>query len=263
MLDPKGIDYVIPLGPGSQFKNCELRYSLRSLEKYGKGISRVFVVGHDPGFLSSKVIHLKSPVFEVGKEARIAVKIQWAFENSNLSDEILFGNDDYFFTKTFDARTVPFYQRGPLLNSATSVRRPVPPGDTWVPEPHQKLLQATHDALKSANLPAISYELHCPIRYKRSIYCNDLKHWWDLSGKTSMGLGVKSIYGNNLFRVEGQPGPYLHDLKLARYFGEADVAERLGRFQQRFCFSIADQPLYEGFEQWLYDRFPEKSQFEN
>lgn len=261
MLDPKGIDFVIPLGRGSQFSNCELRYCLRSLERYAKGVRRVVIVGHDPGFLSDKVTVLPCPDFPISKEARIAVKVQWAFENHNLSDEILFGNDDYFFTQEFDARTVPFFQRGTLLEDATRHKTLLAPGETWRPDPAQILLQATHDALVQAKMPAFSYELHFPIRYQRKIYCEKLNHWWELSGKAQFGIAPKSVYGNYVCRKK--PGPFRKDLKLARYFGEADVAKRLAEIPERCCFSYGDQAIYEGFELWLYNRFPEKSQFES
>jgi hypothetical protein len=249
MLDPKGIDFVIPLGRSSQFKNCELRYCLRSLEKHGKGIRRVVIVGDErPDFLSDEAIFLQAPEFPVNKESRIAIKIQWAFENSDLTDEILFGNDDYFFLRDFDARTVPFFQRGPLLDM-----KPVTVGN-------QELVQDTHDALVAANLPTSSYELHYPNRYRRKIYCNKLKDWWTRSIKSRHGLAPKSIYGNFVCRKE--PGPFLADLKIARYFGEDDVAKRIAATPDRICLSYGDQALFEGFEKWLYSRFPEKSSFE-
>lgn len=259
MLDPKGIDFVIPLGRGSQFKNCELRYCLRSLERYAKGIRRVVVVGHDPGFLSEHVVHLECPDFQCNKEARIAIKVLWAWENYPLTDEILFGNDDFTFFKPFDAREVKPYQRGTLLEEATRVRDPVPPGLKWKPDPHQLLLQATHDALVEENLPALSYELHCPIRYERRAYFA-LRNWWERSMKAQHGLGVKSVYGNAV--CNSAPGPFLSDLKFARYFGERHANKKLAEHPERWCFSYGDQALYEDFETYLYKHLPEKSRFE-
>lgn len=257
------IDFVIPLGRGSQFKNCELRYCLRSLEKYGKGIRRVVIVGEtNPGFLSKDVVFLQSPKFPICKEARIATKIQWAWGTGQLTDEILFGNDDYFFLKPFDARTVPYFQRGPLIESATSHRRPVARGEKWEPVPNQKVLQATHDALVAAKLPTMSYELHYPIRYQRDVYCEHLKLFWDAGSKSPHGLAPRSIYGNYLFPPNA-PGPFLNDSKIGRFFGEANLETRLARKPDRICLSYGDQALFEGLEKWLYARFPTKSRFES
>jgi hypothetical protein len=262
MLDPKGIDFVVPLGRGSQFKNCELRYCLRSLEKHAKGIRRVVIIGdEDPGFLSDNVVFLKAPELNFCREARIAVKIQWAFENYGLTDEILFGNDDYFFLRDFDARSVPYYQRGSLLAAATADKRPAGCTEKWRPEPIQMVLHATHEALAAATLPAVNYELHCPIRYKRRIYCSSLKHWWEKASKHRHGFAPRSVYANYIFRNTG-PGPLQKDLKLARYFGEQDVAKRIAEVPDRFCLSYGDQALCEDFQVWLHKRFPAKSRFE-
>lgn len=259
MLDPKGIDFVIPLGRGSHFKSCELRYCLRSLAKHAKGIRRVVVIGHDPKFLSKHVLLLKCPELPIAKEARIATKIEWAFNNADLSDEILFGNDDYFFLKDFDARTVPYFQRSTLLQAATS-RGDTPPNTPWNPSPIQRVFKATHDVLTEHGLPTINYEMHCPIRYRRSVYCEDLKPLWEAGRKSLTGFAPRSVYAN--YVLGDEPGPRGRDMKLKRYLGEAAFAKRLADEPDRFCLSYGDQPIYDGFEVWLYNRFPTKCRFE-
>lgn len=256
MLDPKGIDFVVPLGRGSHFKSDELRYCLRSLTKHAKGIRRVVVIGHDPGFLSKHVLHLKCPEFQMAKEARIATKIEWAFNNADLSDEILFGNDDYFFLKPFDARTVPYFQRGTLLQAATAGKTDA----SWKPSPIQRVVRATNDELVNQGLPTFNYEMHCPIRYRRDIYTQDLKPLWEAGRKSVTGFAPRSVYANYALGIT--PGPFGKDMKLKRYYGQADLEKKLAAQPDRFCLSYGDQPFYDGFEVWLYNRFPTKCRFE-
>ena len=59
------IDILYIVGTGSHWNNYELRYSLRTLEKYGKNIGRVFVSGANPGFLSDKIIYINIPDIDI------------------------------------------------------------------------------------------------------------------------------------------------------------------------------------------------------
>lgn len=249
MLDPNGIDAVIPLGRGSPFRNAELRYCLRSLERHAKGIQRVVIVGNDPKFLSSRgVKHVHCPYFDTNKEARIALKVLWAFQNVDLSDEILFLNDDYVFLQAFDAKKVRPYQKGPLSESAR-------PREGKERTTYQKTLLATHEALKGAKLPAWHYDLHVPIRYRRDKFVA-LQPWWDKSRSTKDGLVAKSLYGNNVFKPV--PGPRWTDLKTAAS-SEADI---LKKTEGRWVFSYSDRAMYGGLEKVLHSWFPDKSRFE-
>lgn len=68
------MDVLYILGSGSPFNNDELRYSLRSLEKNGVNVSRVIVVGENPGFLSENVEYYHVKEFSGNKEYRIGKK---------------------------------------------------------------------------------------------------------------------------------------------------------------------------------------------
>lgn len=251
MFDPQGIDVVIPLGVGSKFRDMELRYCLRSLERYGRGVRRVVIVGQKPKWLSAAATHVACPWIDAPKDARIALKTLWTFENSDVSDEILFANDDYFFLGDFDARTVAPYQRGNLLDFALPKE-----GEQSA---YEKILEATYEALSLGKLPTYHYDIHVPIRYRRDVFVS-LKPWWEKSRKSTNGLVVKSIYGN--FTNDTLPGPHLADFKLASFSNEPDFETLLAKFPDRWVISYADQPLYQGFETVLFNRFPAKSRFE-
>ena len=252
MFDPHGIDVMIPLGTGSQFKNLELRYCLRSLERYGRGIRRVVIVGEKPKWLSEAATHIYCPYFDGPKDARIAFKTLWAFEHTDLSNEILFANDDYIFREIFDVRQVPPYQRGTLLDAANR--------HDGTPSDYHAILKATHDLLLLAKLPAYFYDIHVPIRYRRDKFV-ELKPWWEKARTAHNGLVIKSIYANATCR--NIIGPYLGDCKIGEYT-TADNLDRIlaKQFPKRFMISYGDGPLYDNFEEWLYRHFPTKSRFE-
>lgn len=240
--DPNGIDIVIPLGRGSQFKNLELRYCLRSLEKHARGVRRIVIVGEKPKYLSNQAVHFFCPHFECNKDARISLKVAWAFENCDLTEEVLFANDDFVFLKDFDAREVPYYQRGQLNPEKLSTI-------------YHRVLRETHDELAKAKKPTLNYDLHHPIRFRRAEYLK-LRPWWELSSKSKVGFAQKSIYSNLTLR---KPGPRLDDCKFQTYKGET---EALAKIEGRDVFSYGDQPLYESFELFLYKLFPQQSRFE-
>lgn len=242
--DPAGIDLLIPLGSGSQFKDMELRYCLRSLERHASGVRRVVIVGQKPRWLSNAATHVPAPQFQAPKDARIALKVVFAFENGGLGDEVLFANDDYVFLKNFDARTVPDYQGGQLSN--------------WIPKEggltrYQHTVKETEVALKLAKLPTFYYDIHVPIRYRKDRFLA-LKPWWEMSRKNARGFVVKSVYANN--QRKKIPGPKLVDFKMAKY--NPDTFQ----FPDRWVMSYGDGPLYDSFENELHKRFPEKSRFE-
>jgi hypothetical protein len=240
------------LGSGSQFKDLELRYCLRSLEKFGRGIRRVVIIGQRPKWLSDAAVHIFCPYFDGPKDARIAFKTLWAFQHTDISDEILFANDDYVFMAPFDVRLVPPYQRGTLLDAAN--RHDGNPSD------YHQILKATHDLLTFAKLPADFYDIHVPIRYVREKFIA-LRPWWDKAKAAKNGLVIKSIYSN--VTRKGLAGPFLADCKVGE-FTTADALDRIlaKQFPGRFVMSYSDTPLYDNFEEWLYRHFPAKSRFE-
>lgn len=251
MLDPNGIDVVVPLGNGSKFRNCELRYFLRSLEKYAKGVRGVVILGDDPHFLKGGAKRCPTPFTNFNKEARIMHKILWAFENVPLTDKILFANDDYVFNKPFDVREVKSYHRGTLMSWAT------PKEPEAKRNGYQEALYQTHLALTKAKLPAFDYDCHVPIVFDRKRFLS-LRPWFDLQRTTKpTGLVGKSLYGNNINRPV--PGPQIKDCKFYTYTDAAWVDSVI---EDRWQFSYSDKALYRGFEKYLFKRFPNPSQFE-
>jgi hypothetical protein len=102
------MDVVYILGTGSLVNNLELKYSIRSLEKYMRDLRRVYVVGEEcPHLPNVEHVFMQDPTKEGWKNAYL--KIKRACELQELSSEFLLMNDDFFLTKPMTGADWPFY----------------------------------------------------------------------------------------------------------------------------------------------------------
>lgn len=130
------MDVVYILGSGSLSKNEEIRYSLRALSENMLDLGKVYIIGEDPGFLpGARHISAKDSADEKWKNAYN--KIVRASCLSDISEEFLLMNDDFFMIEPFVGAEFPFY------------------------------------ALKGSNggpCGPNSFHMHCPIRLKKEWY---------------------------------------------------------------------------------------------
>ncbi len=245
--DPKEeIDILIPLGKGSTHNNLELRYALRSIERYARGFARVVVAGEDPGFLNlgPRCVHIPLPERQDGNhESRIAQKLSAVLRTGRTSSHVAMWNDDYVLTKNVDVRVLPFYHKGTLrvLRQRSNDR-------------YRRALHLTHVTLQSVNLPRLNYDVHVPMLLQRDLFAW-LQPWWDRSSQTGCGLVVKSVYANHVLPTQGHE---VADCKL-REFDGATIQDRIGG---RFVFSYSDSALLGGLDRWLGIAYPNRSVFE-
>lgn len=120
------MDILYIVGKGlSSCNNNELRYSLRSVEKYGINVDRVFVAGYCPDWLSNNVVKVPfeqpypmnikySDVMErlACKHANIISTILYTIDNTDIGDEFLVSMDDHFYIRDVDFNNYPYYVKG-------------------------------------------------------------------------------------------------------------------------------------------------------
>lgn len=100
------VDIVYPLSNKSVWKNNELRYSLRSLEKFAVNLGRVFVVGSKPEWLTN-VVHIPmTDSFRRNKDANIIKKVRAAIA-AGCTERFIFASDDQFLLTHADFQTLP------------------------------------------------------------------------------------------------------------------------------------------------------------
>lgn len=160
------MDIVYILGNGSLANNEEIRYSLRSAQKYMLDLDKVFVVGECPDFLTN-IIHIPAddPFKKPWQNA--LNKIKKACQHSDLSSDFLLFNDDFFMLQPFFGDSFPFLY--------------IPNSD-------------------GGNSGRFSYAIHCPIKLNKDLFLQ-----MPLTPLDSGDYSVRSFYCN-FFGVPGEPG---------------------------------------------------------
>ena len=233
------INVLYIVGNGSLFNNEELRYSLRSLDKFGQNVGRVFITGECPDFVDkSKVTFL--PEMDIGRPMiNHWWKVDQTFRKTDIGEKALLMYDDIFFCKPVDLSKYPWCWRGDLPEEK-------PEGE------YRLCLFNAYRWLFERNLPTYNYECHIPCIYEKEKFLSMEKDYEELKLYDSP-MAVRSVYANQFARPEKR----IEDLKIRAY---VDNLEKL--IADRDCFSIASD-CYEGpVEEWLKKTFPEKSRWE-
>lgn len=179
------IDIVIPLGTGSHWQDNELRYCLRSIEKHLTNFNNIYIVGRLPEFITN-TIHIPHDDIEKCKETNIYRKVVKACQNTNITDQFLFFNDDHFLMHDFDAKLFPNFCKGDLV---TLIQK-LPQYNTY-----RKSVMRTASTLKQLGLSTNNFDTHTPIIYNKYSFLDVMcKYDWT----NPYGFVVKSLYANTL-----------------------------------------------------------------
>src|SRR6478735_3971728 len=104
---------VYPLA--AQINNEELRYSLRSIEKYLKPPFEVVIIGdHVPDWLNNAA-QIWIPDVKGQNQYSVRRKVMAAL---SYEKEIFFMNDDFYLLEKTDPKKFPFYSSGTLKGKA-------------------------------------------------------------------------------------------------------------------------------------------------
>ena len=234
------IDVVYILGTGSKWGNNEIKYSLRSLEKYGKNIRDVYICGNKPYFVNNKIKWVEA--YDIGyASANHWHKVRKFFRQTNV-DKVLYMMDDIFFTKEFDAEKYPYYQRGDLENFPKG-------GSTY-----QQCLANTKKVLEGLHKPIQNFEVHCPIIYERDKFLKLTDKFNSLRKEYQHFIGVRSFYAN-YYDIEGI---FTEDVKI----GSKSMKSKDEIMKRIDCFSISDDVIKMGIDKILEESYPNPSKYE-
>lgn len=240
------MDLVYPLGKGSLWRDLELKYSLRSVEKHLLGFDTIYVIGEKPLFASEQIKHIPFPDKHANAARNIMEKFAHACTIPELSDDFLYMNDDYFFTA---AVPVEFYgNKMPYKGTLEDAIQKNPGND------YQRHLIATFKALTALNLPTLNYDGHCPIVMNKAKLSEIIqKYSWNIP----YGYTLRSIYCNDA------PHPsktFQLDVKINHPYTSAQWAHIYKNLPE--CFSIGDHAITFGLKNFLQATYPTKSRFE-
>jgi hypothetical protein len=242
----KPIDIVYVLGTGSQWRNNEIRFSLRSIAKNLKGYGKIYIVGEDPGCVKN-IIHIPYPdeLGPTNADGNIIRKVLRACREPELSDKFLFINDDHLINKPVQILAIPAFHKGDMTTY---------PDKFWKLNPWRKRLLLTRDELIRQGLPANHYDCHTPILFNKARFPEIVSRFDYASG---IGLCMKSLYGNIVY----PDAPLLENQK-KKVFTYYTLAELMPRLNHCGFVSYNDEGLNPSLKAWLFKQFPEPSPWE-
>jgi hypothetical protein len=234
-------DLVYILGKESAWLNNELRYSLRSVEKYLKNYRKVFVFGECPHFLdTNNIIHVPNADTSHDKAVNIKNKLVAICSHADVSEDFMFFNDDYFLMGDVDASNYE-YQYKCDLNHSASINRTI----------YREHVLSTIDVLKEKGLCLNNFDTHKPIIYnKEKLMGVIFQYRWD----RKFNYVMRSLYCNTL-GIEGVLAP---DCKI-------NIPMPLQRWKDKTkvdCFSISDRAINLNFKTFIDTEFHHPSVFE-
>ena len=173
----KMVTVVYALGNGSHYRNAELRFSLRSIEKYLSNVANVVIVGNNPeGFKNFDHIPAKDP--NMVPDTNIFNKLLLACESDKVTEDFLFVNDDHFLLDHFNAADFPYFYCGTL--------------DYYVKSSRIRGLYYRRVESVARKYPdGKFFDVHTPILYNKKKFLA-LKDLYDYE----KGMVIKSLYCN-------------------------------------------------------------------
>lgn len=231
------MDIVIPYSLSHRWENNELRYCLRSIEKYLCGYDNIYLIGEKPDFVTG-IIHIPFANYPraIEKEKNICDKILLACNTATVSDSFILFNDDFYLLQQICCDQYPNYFYGTLNEKLARIH---------FTNPYSKTIQNTIDALK--NYTKLNYECHYPMVFNKELFKEVMsKVPW---GRCAYGYGMRALYGN-YFNISSEIYP---DCKINETTEQHKIQDRLF-----FSTGIINEDFADLFER-LY---PQKSRYE-
>jgi hypothetical protein len=210
-------DIVIPLNNRSTQKNIELKYCLRSIERYLSGVGNIFIIGYCPDWVTG-CIHIPADEDPRNRfrDRNIMNKMMIACKDERVSDDFLMVHDDHFLLADYEAGAFPYYHMG-LINEGQGQY-----GDTK---------QNTRALIGQTN----NYDCHCPILFNKEKFIKVTRADWS----KWYGYCLKTLY----CVMNGIQGEYMKDIKIRMPLKAKEINQMIAG---RPWFSIGDRCWTEG-----------------
>jgi hypothetical protein len=257
---------VVYIFKHSDHQDFEIRYSLRSIEKYAPYIRKIWIYGDRPDFISddttliehvphertSRILGVKTPVTNTFLLMFLSSLIP------ELSSEYLFFSDDFFLLKDLpieNARKVLFVEDMALTSYESRGR------GAWI-----EAMWRTYDLLKRLGYTGYNFETHVPTYLTRSqvmnAYC-ELKdfvtedRWYGMIGPTAIL--------NHAFRNEKMT---IYNLQAENSRGgfwnkpPSSFEKIMAEAEGKTYFNFDDDAFDNNIRRFLSERFPARSKYE-
>ena len=247
------MDILYVIGRGSEWNNNELRYSLRSLEKFGRNINRVFISGYCPDFINQKIVTwIPCPDEYEFKHKNILRCIEKAVAESDIADDFLYSSDDHFYVTETDFDAYPIFRKGGLPAF-------VNPDDNEYS--YRTSLVSTYMLLQAAGMTTHDFSWHGNTHFNKTLY-NEQQFAAMRRMAFAMTGGVEPSCLMLNYMLKRRPFEWVqrHDRK----FGDETTREEFvkGMDENRECFSCSPKVMRTYLATYLAQMFPTPSKYD-
>lgn len=234
------------LGKESKWGDREIKYSVRSVEKYLQNYGKIFIIGEKPHFFNDQIIHIPFNDIYGNKARNIMCKINRSASDKRVSNKFMLFNDDYFLLKQTDAPTYPYYYKNTLKEA---LEKNI---NNYEFTQH---LRSTQGVLSLAGHTLNNFDSHYPIIYSKVGVKKVIEQYnWNIP----FGYIFKSLYCNTL-KIKGEFKP---DCKIDHPHVFDSYKNVIKDWDM---FSIGDGCLrgnVKSLEQLMFSLYPNKSKYE-
>lgn len=224
------MDIVIPYKQDPH-NGLELKFALRSIEKYLTGYGAIHLIGDRPKWFAGYSTEFNQRTN--GKEYDIKSRIVYAIDKiQELSDNFLMWHDDHSLLKLLDVSEIKYWYDGTLQDALKNNAKG-----------YGRTIENTLDEFPDAK----NFDIHTPIVFD--------KVWFKLFMDYTSEICLKSYYCAKA-GITGEPMP---DLKLNRPMVRGEI---MAAIDKRLFFSTGPLSLIGEMVDVLDELFPEKSKFE-
>lgn len=246
------MDILYIIGKGSKHNNIELKYSLRSICKYGKNIGKVIVAGSPPDWLSKEVVQVSCSDPYSYKHSNILNCIENVVDKGLVSGDFLYSSDDHFYIKPTDFDNYPIYLKSEALRD--TVKK-----NDRIYQYHRSLVD-TRMILETNGFPFKNYSQHCNTHMHSEIFVQ-YRDFIHQTYKLRFGAEPTSVVLNIWSTHQGfPPVTKRRDIKIDYAESVQDMYNHIG---DREAFSIGDA-IFNGlvWRDFFSSEFPEKCELE-
>lgn len=196
------MDILYIIGKGRSLCNhFELRCSLRSLERYGKNIGKIYVAGYCPEWLSDEVVKIpfEQPYQEENitphhKACNIAATLLYAIDNSEIGNDFLVSMDDHIYTRNVDFSKYPAYVA--IKSYGEGEDKALLPSHKEKESKYKAFLADTREILESMNMPSYCFPLHRNMHMSRE-FLNTYRETINSMIEEGIIAEIFAFYGNS------------------------------------------------------------------
>lgn len=219
-------------------RGLELKYCLRSIDKYLTGYRKIIIVGDLPAGITTDYIPASDIINR--KEQSIMRKIMLAAKHPDVTEDFVMWHDDHFLMRPLSCSDIKYWYDEPLPNLLN--RNPKGYGAT---------IRHTITNLEEAGRPDFNYDIHTPIIFNKQkfIDVNERLCKWDKE------YLIKSLYCNHT-SVEGTQ---MKDCKINSPLTPEKIKDHIAG---RLFFSTGPVSLVGAMVQVFEEMYPEKSRWE-